>query len=171
MVASPRREERGTPRGGREPMFCHHCGSQIADDALRCIHCGSATTPRTASSPTGGPAEGPRQAAPGMMFCRNCAAQIPREAYLCVHCGVRVAGPLDPIEGALFPAGGRSWLVTLLLALFLPLTGFHRFYTGQVVSGLLQLLTAGGFGVWWLFDVIRIAVGSFRDADGRLLVK
>ena len=171
MVASSPREERGAPRGGREPMFCHHCGSQIADDALRCIHCGSATTPRTASGPTGGPAEGPRQAAPGMMFCRNCAAQIPREAYLCVHCGVRVAGPLDPIESALFPAGGRSWLVTLLLALFLPLTGFHRFYTGQVVSGLLQLLTAGGFGIWWLIDVIRIAVGSFRDADGRLLVK
>lgn len=167
MVASPRQEERGAPRGGRERMFCHHCGSQIADDAQRCIHCGSATTPR----PAGSPSEAPRQAAPGMMFCRNCAAQIPREAYLCVHCGVRVGGPLDPIEGALFPDGGRSWLVTLLLALLLPLTGFHRFYTGQVGSGLFQLLTAGGFGIWWLIDVVRIAVGSFRDADGRLLVK
>ena len=170
MVAS-RGEERGAPRGGREPMFCHHCGSQIADDAQRCIHCGGATTPRTAGAPAGGSADGPRQAAPGMMFCRNCAAQIPREAYLCVHCGVRVAGPLDPIEGALFPENGRSWLVTLLLALLLPLTGFHRFYTGQVVSGLFQLFTAGGFGIWWLIDVVRIAVGSFRDADGRLLVK
>ncbi len=151
-------------------MFCHHCGSQIADDAMRCIHCGSATTPRPSAGPSGA-ADAPRQASPGMMFCRNCAAQIPREAYLCVHCGVRVAGPFDPVEGAFFPDGGRSWLVTLLLAVCLGPTGFHRFYTGHVATGLIQLCTFGGFGIWWLFDVIRILVGSFRDAEGRLLVK
>ena len=143
-------------------MFCQHCGSQIADDATRCIHCGTATTPH---------AQVPRQAAPGMMFCRNCAAQIPREAFVCVHCGVRVAGPLDPLERAVFPEGGRSWVVTMLLALCFPLIGIHRFYTGHVLSGLLQLVTLGGVGVWWLLDVIRILFGSFRDSEGRPLVR
>jgi ribosomal protein L40E len=157
---------RAVPRWEIEAMFCHHCGSQIADDAQRCIHCGSATVPRPEGS-----ADAPRQASPGMMFCRNCAAQIPREAYLCVHCGVRVAGPFDPVEGALLPERGRSWLITFLLAVCFGPTGFHRFYTGHIASGVVQLCTLGGFFVWWLVDVFRILGGSFRDAEGRLLVK
>ena len=143
-------------------MFCHHCGSQIADAATRCIHCGTELPPR---------AQAPRHAAPGMMFCRNCAAEIPREAYVCIHCGVKVAGALDPLERTLFPEVGRSWVVTLLLALFVGPIGVHRFYTGHIVSGVFQLFTFGGLGIWWLIDVIRILLGSFKDAEGRPLVQ
>lgn len=143
-------------------MFCHHCGSQIADAATRCIHCGTELEPRR---------QAPRQAAPGMMFCRNCAAEIAREAYVCVHCGVKVAGTLDPLERALFPDQGRSWLVTLVLALLVGPLGVHRFYTGKIVTGVLQLITFGGLGIWWLIDVLLILLGVFKDADGRPLVK
>ncbi len=45
--------------------------------------------------------------------------------------------------------------------------GCHRFYVGKVGSGLCQLFTLGGFGIWYLYDVIMVASGSFRDADGR----
>jgi hypothetical protein len=48
--------------------------------------------------------------------------------------------------------------------------GCHRFYVGKVGSGLCQLFTFGGFGIWYLYDVIMVASGSFRDADGRRLV-
>ena len=41
---------------------------------------------------------------------------------------------------------------------------------GKVGTGLLKLLTAGGFGIWWLVDVILIATGAMRDAEGRELV-
>lgn len=143
-------------------MFCHHCGSQIADAATRCIHCGTELEPR---------GQAPRQAAPGMMFCRNCAAEIAREAYVCVHCGVKVAGAQDPVERALFPDQGRSWLVTLLLALTVGPLGVHRFYTGKIVTGVLQFITFGGLGIWWLIDLLLILVGSFKDAEGRPLVK
>jgi ribosomal protein L40E len=143
-------------------MFCHHCGSQIADTASRCIHCGTELAPR---------AQAPRQAAAGLMFCRNCAAEIPREAYVCVHCGVKVAGTLDPLERAIFPEQGKSWVVTLLLALCVGPLGVHRFYTGHVVTGVLQVFTFGGLGIWWLIDVIRILVGDFKDGEGRPLVK
>ena len=138
-------------------MFCHHCGSQIADDAARCIHCGSELASR---------APAPRRAAPGLMFCHNCAAEIAREACVCVHCGVKIGGPLDPVERALFPPQGRSWVVTLVLALCVGPFGIHRFYTGQVATGLLQMLTFGGLGIWWLIDLILIITGGMKDANG-----
>jgi len=143
-------------------MFCHHCGSQIADDATRCLHCGTELGAR---------AHAPRIAAPGMMFCSNCAAEIPREAFLCVHCGVKTGGPLAPVERAIFPPEGKSWLVTLILALCIGPAGIHRFYTGHVGIGLFQLFTLGGCGIWWLIDVLRILLGSYRDSAGHLLVK
>ncbi len=61
----------------------------------------------------------------------------------------------------------KSRSVTLVLSSLMGWFGVHRFYTGKIGTGILMALTGGGFGVWWLADTIIIAVGSFRDADGR----
>jgi TM2 domain-containing membrane protein YozV len=66
-------------------------------------------------------------------------------------------------------ASPRSRTVTLILAIFLGVVGAHRFYTGRIRSGILQLLTLGGLGLWWLYDLILIISGSFRDGEGRLI--
>lgn len=66
-------------------------------------------------------------------------------------------------------ASPRSRTVTMLLAVFLGVFGAHRFYAGKIGSGVVQLCTLGGLGLWWLFDVILVATGSFRDAEGRLI--
>ncbi len=60
----------------------------------------------------------------------------------------------------------KSWIATLLLCLFLGGIGVHRFYVGKVGTGILQLITLGGCGIWTLIDLIMILVGKFTDKDG-----
>lgn len=71
---------------------------------------------------------------------------------------------------AVVPGEGKSFIVTLLLALFVPI-GVHRFYTGHTGIGIVQLITIGGCGIWTIIDLIAIITGSFRDSEGRPLVK
>lgn len=67
--------------------------------------------------------------------------------------------------------GGKDWLVTVLLCLFIGGLGGHRFYTGHIAIGIVQLLTFGGCGIWALVDLIMILTGSFRDANGQPLIR
>jgi TM2 domain-containing protein len=64
----------------------------------------------------------------------------------------------------------KSRGVALLLAGLLGPFGAHRFYTGRTRSGVLMALTLGGAGIWYLYDVIIVASGGFRDAEGRPVV-
>jgi TM2 domain-containing membrane protein YozV len=65
----------------------------------------------------------------------------------------------------------KSWLVAVLLCFFLGALGVHRFYVGKIGTGILQLITLGGLGVWVLIDFIVILVGKFTDKEGRPLAK
>ena len=61
----------------------------------------------------------------------------------------------------------RSRLAAVLLCVFLGFLGAHRFYLGKTGTGVLMLLTLGGFGLWMLYDLILLVVGSFRDKEDR----
>ena len=63
----------------------------------------------------------------------------------------------------------KDWLVTLLLSIFLGSLGIHRFYVVKIGTGILQLITLGGCGVWSLIDIIMIVTGNFTDKDGNAI--
>lgn len=57
--------------------------------------------------------------------------------------------------------------VAVALGVVLGVVGAHRFYAGKQQTGFLQLLSLGGLGVWWLYDMILLLTGEFRDVHGR----
>ncbi|GAA1034376.1 hypothetical protein GCM10009557_38890 [Virgisporangium ochraceum] len=68
--------------------------------------------------------------------------------------------------------GQKSWIVALLLCLFVGMLGAHRFYVGKVGTAIVQILTIGGFfGIWVLIDLIMILIGKFSDKDGHALAR
>jgi TM2 domain-containing membrane protein YozV len=66
-------------------------------------------------------------------------------------------------------ASEKSRGVALALVTLLGVFGGHRFYVGKTGTGILQAATLGGAGLWWLYDLILVASGSFRDANNRLV--
>lgn len=69
------------------------------------------------------------------------------------------------------PPSDKSRGVALALSIVLGWAGAHRFYVGKVGTGLLMLCTIGGLGIWYLYDIITIAGGSFTDAMGRRVMQ
>ena len=60
----------------------------------------------------------------------------------------------------------KSKVVALILSIFLGELGIDRFYLGYIGTGFLKLITCGGFGIWWLIDLIMIATGKLKPKDG-----
>ena len=66
-------------------------------------------------------------------------------------------------------ASEHSRAVALALAVVGGFFGLHRFYAGRTQSGVWMCLTLGGCGIWYLYDVVVVAAGDFRDGEGRRL--
>jgi len=124
-------------------MYCRNCGKEVPEQAVMCVSCG--VPPKN-----------------GRKFCQYCGADTVEAAEICTKCGVRLATAA---------AEGNDWLTTLLLCVFLGTLGIHRFYTGHIAIGVIQILTLGGCGIWTLVDLILIITGSFKDSTGKPLVR
>jgi len=62
----------------------------------------------------------------------------------------------------------REKLTTFLISFFAGGVGADWFYLargngGYIAAGVFKLLTAGGAGIWWLVDWIRILADKFWD--------
>lgn len=60
----------------------------------------------------------------------------------------------------------KNKTTALLLSIFLGGLGIDRFYLGHTGLGILKLLTGGCFGILWLIDIILMATGELKPADG-----
>ncbi len=63
----------------------------------------------------------------------------------------------------------KSKWAALVLCFCFGMFGVHYFYVGRWMMGLVYLFTFGFGGLGWLFDMVRILLGAFRDNMGRPL--
>ena len=60
----------------------------------------------------------------------------------------------------------RHFLAVFFLSFMWGTFGVDRFYLGKVWTGILKLITFGGFGIWVIIDLVLIMSGSMRDKQG-----
>jgi TM2 domain-containing membrane protein YozV len=98
-------------------------------------------------------------------YCHSCGALIDVNSSSCYRCGARQAAvaTTGTSEKRILPAA--------LLSFFFGVFGVHRFYVGKVGTGILQLLTLGGLGIWAIVDFIFVVTGSFTDKDGNKITE
>lgn len=98
-------------------------------------------------------------------YCYACGQTIDAMAVVCPKCGVMqsTSGMESMSDKRILPA----FILCFVLGIF----GAHRFYVGKTMSGILQLLTIGGLGLWTLYDMIMIVIGNFTDADGNRITE
>ena len=61
----------------------------------------------------------------------------------------------------------KSFIATWLFAWLLGYLAIDRFYLGKIGTGILKLITVGGFGLWYLIDLILVLAGGQHDKQGR----
>ena len=107
-----------------------------------------------------------------MVFCRACGKQLHMTALTCTQCGAQQRAAAPARAMAMDPnVSPKLLLPAVLLCFWFGVFGVHRFFVGKVGTGLLQLFTFGGLGIWALIDLIILICGAFTDSDGRKLTQ
>jgi hypothetical protein len=61
----------------------------------------------------------------------------------------------------------KSQGIALILGVFLGFIAGHKWYLGNPwYINVLFIVTLGGFGVWWIIDMIRIITGDYQPHNG-----
>lgn len=76
--------------------------------------------------------------------------------------------PSQPTQVQPTESKSSEFWTVFLLGLFLGVFGAHRFYAKKIKTGVLQLVTFGGCGIWSLVDVVTILLSKFKSSAGVL---
>lgn len=66
---------------------------------------------------------------------------------------------------------GRHFLAVFFFSFMWGTFGVDRFYLGKIGTGIIKLITFGGFGFWTLIDLALIMSGSMRDKQGQEMLE
>lgn len=108
-------------------------------------------------------------------FCTSCGASIDKRAQYCPKCGAKQVTDFNNQTNTMndnqekIGTVNKQWLITIILCVLVGEIGVHRFYNGKITSGIFELLTFGGFGIWYLIDIITIVLEKFTDKDGNYI--
>jgi TM2 domain-containing membrane protein YozV len=59
-----------------------------------------------------------------------------------------------------------NWILTLVMSILFGGLGVDRFIMGKIGTGILKLITGGGFGIWWIIDIVLVATKHpFKDVE------
>lgn len=64
----------------------------------------------------------------------------------------------------------RHFLAVFFLSFMWGTFGIDRFYLGKIWTGLLKLVTFGGFGIWTIIDLSLVMSGAMRDKQGNEMI-
>ncbi len=149
-------------------MICPYCKEEVAVGAILCKHCKSNISALAANiTPPPNPNEFPppmtsHQPQPIQQSFQQPHQQQPYAQS--VH-----QSPL----GSNNPKTGepKAWTNTFLLCWFLGAYGVHRFYVGKKLSGVIQLCTLGGLGIWTFVDLISLLRNKFTDKSSQVIFR
>ncbi len=65
----------------------------------------------------------------------------------------------------------KKRLVATILCAGFGIFGAHRFYVDKTKTAKAMLFTIGGFGLWYITDLVIVLFGGFTDSEGRKVKK
>jgi TM2 domain-containing membrane protein YozV len=146
---------------------CQNCGLDNLPDGVFCTFCGQQLSGFRDSNSV-------QQSTSGVKLQNHSASQQPTQSqppyenqppykWQQPHGGQCPYGRQDPIDPP------KSHTVAMILCFLFGGLGIHRFYMGKIGTGILMLLTLGGFGIWSIIDFLILAFDNFNDSNGQLL--
>ena len=106
------------------------------------------------------PPEATRVPATQSAIVNGASQTVSLQQYVSPHTNITAVGQ---VALATDMPSSKSKTTTLLLCIFFGWFGVHCFYAGRPGRGILFLFTYGLFGIGWIWDIIVIACGKFKD--------
>ena len=148
-------------------MTCSNCQRAIKDDAAFCNHCGHVVSrePAVEVEEATTVSVEPIETEDEPEEVEEDSDEEPEELE------AQVPEPEEVQKPVASPSNtqAKSFRTVWLIAVFGGWLGIDRFYLGHIGTGVLKLLGAGWYGIWWSVDMIRLLRGRQADKNGVLV--